>query len=126
MRSRDIKRSPSLYVSHGSYCIEIAAASFETLNRVELDVVYGAGREDDADFEQECREWTARAEAAHPCFEVSWDGEVVIDGENAARRLYRGFKGLDEARAFLDNDPGDSFRLIDRRTGQGMLGRSSS
>ena len=118
LRSRNLKSTPSMYVYHGSYCTEVAAESFNVLGRVELDVVLGAGREDDADFEQECREWVAKVEAAHPCYEVSWEAGATIDGNNAVRRLYRGFTSLDEAKAFMATDPGDSCRLIDRRTGE--------
>jgi hypothetical protein len=57
----------------------------------------------------------ANAEAAHPCHEVSWEAEAAIDGHEALRRLYRGFRDLDEARALMATEPGDSCRLIDRR-----------
>lgn len=116
LRSRDIKAVPSLYSYHANQAIEVAAESFNVLGRVELDVVYGAGHEDDRIFENACREWVAERELAHPCYEVSWNGKVVIDGDNATRRLYRGFRSLDEAGTFMATDPGNSCRLIDRRT----------
>jgi hypothetical protein len=108
----------------------LAAESFNVLGRVELEVTYGAGREDDADVERAWREWVARREAAHPCYQVSWDGEAIIDGHTAVRRLFRGFTDLNTAGAFLESDPGDDCRLIDpgddcrlidRRTGESAL-----
>jgi hypothetical protein len=117
LRSRDIKKTPSLYVYHANQATEISAESFG-LGRVELDVVYGAGWTDDRCFENQTREWVAKVETEHPCYEVSWEAEAMIDGHNAIRRLYRGFRDPDEARAFLATDPGDSCRLIDRRTGE--------
>ncbi len=117
LRSRNLKGVPSLYIYHADCALEVAAESFNVLGRVELEVVYGAGREEYPEFERVCREWIARREAAHPCYQVSWEGEATIDGHTAVRRLYRGFKDLDTARAFLESDPGDCCRLIDRRTG---------
>jgi hypothetical protein len=80
--------------------------------------VYGASREDDRNFEDVCRTWISEREAVHPCYEVSWQAEATIDGSTASRRLYRGFRSLEEARAFLESDPGEYSRLIDRRTGE--------
>lgn len=117
LRSRSLKNVPSLYVYHANYALEVAAESYNVLGRVELDVTYGAGREDDPGFENECREWVASKEAAHPCYEVSWKAEAKIDGSAAVRRLYKGFRFLDDARTFLATDPGESCRLIDRRGG---------
>src|SRR5208337_4680194 len=51
--------------------LEGAAESYNVLGRVRLDVVYGAGREGDPEFERACREWMRRREAARPCDEVS-------------------------------------------------------
>ena len=62
-----------------------------------------------------------RKEEAHPCYEVSWEGEATIDGHTASRRHYRAFTDLDQAGAFLGCDPGESCRLIDRRTGEAVL-----
>ena len=121
LRSRGIKAVPSLYVYHASYALEVAAESFNTLGMVELDVVYGAGRGDDPEFERACREWVRQRETAHPCYEVSWEGEATIDGHSATRCLYRGFTNIDQARAFYDSDLGDYCRLIDRRTGKAAL-----
>ena len=121
LRSRKLKGIPSLYIYHADYALEVAAESFNVLGRVELEVTYGAGREDDPDFERACREWVARREAAHPCYQVSWDGEAIIDGHTAVRRLFRGFTDLGTAMRFLESDPGDDCRLIDRRTGESAL-----
>ncbi len=121
LRSRNLKAAPSLYVYHGNAALEVAAESFNVLGRVELDVTYGAGLEDDLNFERSCREWVARKEAAYPCYQVSWMGEVTIDGSTATRRLYRGFRDLDQARAFLKSDPGESCRLIDCRSGEPVV-----
>lgn len=118
LRSHNLKTVPSLYVYHANYALEIAAESFNVLGSVELDVVYGAGQEDDHNFENACRAWVATREAAHPCYEVSWEAEATIDGSAATRRLYRGFTSLDEARAFYETDPGEYIRMIDRRTGE--------
>jgi hypothetical protein len=63
----------------------------------------------------------AERELAHPCYEVSWEAKASIDGHNAVRRLYRGFTSLDEARIFFETEPGDSCRLINRRTGKLVL-----
>ena len=116
LRSRNIKRCPSLYIYHADSALEVAAESYNVLGRVELDVMLGVGWADDRYFENQTREWVSRAEADHPCFEVSWMGEATIDGSTASRRLYRGFRDLDESRAFLATEPGDSCRLIDRQT----------
>lgn len=121
LRSRNLGAVPSLYVYHSDYALEVAAESFNILGRAVLDVVYGAGREDDPEFEGACREWVRRREDAHPCLEVSWAGEATIDGHAAVRRLYRGFTDLDAAMAFVEGDPGDARRLIDRRTGEAAL-----
>ena len=118
LRSRDIKKTPSLYVYDSNQAIEILAESYNVLGRVELDVMYGIGWADDHNFEDEIREWVARAEAAHPCFEVSWEAEAMIDSHTAVRRLYRAFKTPDEAKSFLATEPGEACRLIDRRTGE--------
>ena len=125
LRSRAIKRSPSLYIYHADPALEVAAESWNVLGRVELEVMYGAGWTDGRNFENETREWVIETEAAHPCHEVSWEAEATIDGHYAVRRLYRGFTSLEDARAFRLSDPGDSCRLIDRRTGEGMLARDS-
>jgi hypothetical protein len=121
LRSRTVEAAPSLYVYHADYALEVAAESFNVLGRVRLDVVYGAGREDDSDFEAACRGWVRRKDVAHPCYQVSWEGEMTIDGHTAVRRLYRGFTDVGSARAFLGSAPGDSCRLIDRRTGEAAL-----
>ena len=125
LRSRNLKGVPSLYVYHADYALEVAAESYNVLGRVRLDLVYGAGREDEPDFERTCREWVARREDDHPCYEVSWEGEATIDGQTAVRRLYRAFTDQYQARAFLESDPGDSCRLINRRTGEAVLLRDA-
>ncbi len=118
LRSRNIKNVPSMYVYHANAALEVAAESFNVLGRVELDVMYGAGWADDRNFEDQTRQWVVDAETAHPCHEVSWQAEAMIDGHPAVRRLYRGYKCVDQARAFLLSDPGDSCRLLDRNTGE--------
>jgi hypothetical protein len=119
LRSRDIKKTPSLYFYQANAALEVAAAeSWNVLRRVELDVIFGAGWADDRNFEKQTRQWVRAIESNHPCYEVSWDAEATIDGHNAVRRLYRGFTSLEEAKAFLATDPGDSYCLIDRRTGE--------
>lgn len=117
IRSRDIRIVPSLYIYHADYALEVAAESFNVLGRVELDVTYGAGREDDLDFERASREWVQGREVAQPCYEVSWDEEATIDSHTRTRRLHRGFTDLEEARAFVETEPGEYCRLIDQRTG---------
>jgi hypothetical protein len=84
-------------------------------------VVYGVGRQDDPDFERSCQEWVKRKEADFPCFQVSWEQEATIDECTAVRRHYRAFTDLDEARAFLESDPGESCRLIDRHLGNSPI-----
>jgi hypothetical protein len=121
LRTRNFKGVPSLYVYHADYALEVAAESYNVLGRVRLDVVYGAGRENDPEFEQECREWVCQREATHACFQVSWQGEATIDGHTACRRLNRGFTDLGSAKALVESDPGEACRLIDRRTGEVVL-----
>ena len=121
VRSRNLKATPSIYIYHANAALEVAAESWNVLGRVELDVVYGAGREDDPEFERACREWVDRKEASHGCFQASWEAEATIDGHTAARRHYRGFRDLDDATAFLESDPGDVCHLIDRHTGERLL-----
>src|SRR4051812_3548154 len=99
--SRNLKAIPSLYVYHPHYALEIVAESYNVLGRVRLDVVYGAGREDDPGFDQECREWVRKRETDFPCHQVSWEDEATIDGCSAMRRHYRGFTSPDRAEAFL-------------------------
>jgi len=118
LRSRNLKAVPSLYVYHADCALEVAAENYNVLGRAAFDVVYAAGREDDLEFERECREWVRRREAAFTCYEVSWEGEATIDGHTAARRLHRGFTDLGSATAFVESDPGQSCRLIDRHTGE--------
>ena len=119
VRSRNLKAIPSLFIYHANAALEIAAESYNVLGRVRLDVAYGAGREDDPDFEQECRGWVQRREIEHPCFQVSWKAEATIDEYTSVRRLYRGFTSLGQAEAFLRTDPGESCRLIDRHAVMG-------
>ncbi len=121
LRSRNLRSVPSLYDYNAEYALEVAAESYNILGRAVLDVVYGAGREDDPEFERACREWVTRREEDRPCYEVSWEDEATIDGHTAARRLYRGFTDLDGANAFLEGGPGESCRIIDRRNGEEVL-----
>jgi hypothetical protein len=121
LRSRNLKADPSLYFYHANAALEVAAESYNVLGMIELDVVYGAGREDDPSFENECHEWVASKEAAYPCYEVSWVAEATIDGHSAVRRLYRGFKDEEQARAFLESEPGEVSRMIDRHTSKAAL-----
>jgi len=114
LRSRNPKAIPSLYIYHADYALEVAAESYNVLGRVRLDVTYGAGREDDPDFERACREWVRRKEIPFPCFQVSWEAEAIIDGCASDRRHYRGFTDPERARALLDSAPGESCRFIDR------------
>jgi hypothetical protein len=110
-----------LYIHHADYALEVAAESFNVLGRVVLDVVYGAGREDDPEFERACLEWVRRREAVYPCYEVSWESEAAIDGHTAARRLYRAFTDLASAMVFIESGLSDACRLIDRRTGEAAV-----
>ena len=114
LRSGNLKGIPSLYIYHADYALEVAAESYNVLGRARLDVSYGAGREDEPDFERACREWVRRKEIAFPCFQVSWEAEAIIDGSSSVRRHYRGFTDLERARMFLVSEPGESSRLINR------------
>ncbi|ODT99465.1 MAG: hypothetical protein ABS79_04475 [Planctomycetes bacterium SCN 63-9] len=125
LRSRNLRSVPSLYVYHADAALEVAAENYNVLGRVVLDVVYGAGREDDPEFERACREWVRLREEAHPCFEVSWEGEATIDGHTSAQRLHRGFTALDSAMSFVEDDPGDACRMIDRRNVEAVTSRSA-
>jgi hypothetical protein len=121
LRSRNLKAIPSLYIYHANCALEVAAESYNVLGRARFDVVYGVGRQDDPDFERSCQEWVKRKEADFPCFQVSWEQEATIDECTAVRRHYRAFTDLDEARAFLESDPGESCRLIDRHLGNSPI-----
>jgi hypothetical protein len=121
LRSRNLKAIPSVYIYHSGYALEVATESYNVLGRARFDVVYGAGRDDDPDFERSCQQWVKRKETAHPCFQVSWEAEATIDECSAVRHLYRGFTDLDQARIFLESDPGGSCRLIDRTSGTGSI-----
>ena len=123
LRSQNIKHSPSLYIYHADSALEVAAESYNVLGRVELGVMLGAGWVDARYFENETREWVASAEAAHPCYEASWEAEATIDGHSSVRHLYRGFRDMNEASAFQLSDPGDSCRLIDRQSGERIAPR---
>jgi len=121
LRSRNLNDVPSFYLYHANYALEIAAESFNVLGRAEFAVVYGAGREDNPEFERTCRDRVARKESSLACYEVSWNSEATIDGHVAVHRLYRAFMDLDQASAFLKSEPGDSCRSIDRRSGEPLL-----
>ncbi len=121
LRSRNLNTVPSLYVYHADYALEVAAESFNVLGRAVLDVVYGAGRQDDPEFERACREWVRRREAAHPSYEVSWEAEATIDGHTSIRRLYRAFTDTEAVMAFVESVSGDACRMIDRHTGKVVL-----
>ncbi len=125
LRSRNLMGVPSLYIYHANYALEVAAESFNVLGRVELDITYGAGREDNPEFERACRDWVARQEEARPCYEVSWNGEVTLNGHTAVRRLFRAFTDLGSALSFVDGDPGNRCRLIDRHTSEPVLLRGA-
>lgn len=119
LRSRTLNAVPSLYLYHADSALEVAE-NYNVLGRAVLDVVYGAGREDDPEFEQVCREWVRRREAAHPCYEVSWEAEATTDGHAASRRLCRAFTAPDAAMAFIEGDPGGACRLLNLRTGEAI------
>ena len=114
VRSRNLKAIPSLYIYHANNALEVATESYNVLGRARFDVVYGAGREDDPNFERACREWVRRKEAEYPCYQVSWEAEATIDESESNRRHYRAFTDLDQARAFLGSDLSESCRMIDR------------
>ncbi len=113
LRSRNMDGLPSLYIYHAEQALEVAAESYNVLGRARLDVTYGTVREDDPDFERASREWVARRESARPCLQVSWEAGAIIGGDASVRRHYRAFTDLDQARAFLASDPGESCRMID-------------
>jgi hypothetical protein len=117
LRSRNLKAIPSVYIYHSGYALEVAAEWFNVIGRARFDVVYGVGREDDPDFERECRDWVKHKETIFPCYQVSWEQEATIDECSAVRRHYRAFTHVDEARVFLESDPGEACRLIDRHLG---------
>ena len=70
LRSRDIRRKPSICIYHADHAVEIAAELFNKVGMVELAVEYGLTEEDDG---AASREHVQAIEATHPCFEVSWD-----------------------------------------------------
>ena len=85
LRSRNLKAVPSLYVYHVEYAVEVAAEKYNVLGRAVLDVAYGAGREDDPEFERECREWVRRREATHPSPPPGLHGPGIGDGLRGER-----------------------------------------
>jgi hypothetical protein len=123
LRSRHIRRKPSICIYHADHAVEIAAESFNKIGMVELAVEYGLTEEDDG---AASREHVQAIEATYPCFEVSWDAPAHLDGgimtsSPERYRHYRGFTDPSEAQAFLMTIPGEYPRLIDRRTGERLM-----
>jgi hypothetical protein len=123
LRSRDIQKTPSLCVYHANYAIEISAESFNKLGRVELAVEYGLMEEDDG---AASRDRVQAFEAAHSCYEVSWDAPADLDSGVMTSgperyRHYKGFTDRSQAEAWLRSCPGEYPKLIDRRSGERLI-----
>ena len=119
LRSRQLRSTPSLCIYHADHAVEIAAESFNELGRVVLRVEYGLTVGDDGEASQA---HVQASEAAHPIYEVSWDAPAdlesgVMTSGPERYRHYRGFTDRDTAEAWLRSCPGESAKLIDRRTG---------
>jgi hypothetical protein len=128
LRSRDFQGSENLCIYHANHAIEIAAELFSTIGLVELAVEYGLSEDGDGPVTAASRDFVKGIEATHPCYEVSWDAPAVLDSgiltSGAGRyRHYKGFTDLIEARAFLNTDPGEYARLVDRITGDRITSR---
>ena len=80
---RSLKGIPSLYVCHADYALEVAAESYNVLGRVELDITYGAGWDDDPD-------WAGRLRQDQGWLEENWR-EVLAQLQPVAQ----GFGGYD-------------------------------
>jgi hypothetical protein len=93
LRSRIIKGTPSLYIYHADYAVEIAAEVFKKLGRVELAVEYGLTEGDDGST---TRDHVHAIEAACPCYEVSWNAPADLDSGvmTSSPERYRHYKGF--------------------------------
>lgn len=123
LRSRHVRGTPSFCLYHADHAVEIAAESYNVLGRVVLRVEYGLAEEGDGPQTATSMAFVRDIEAAHLVYEVSWDAPADLDGGVMTSRPdryrhYRGFTDLAEASAFLGSEPGESPRLIDRRTGE--------
>ena len=123
LRSRDIQKTPSFCIFHANHAVEISAESFSKLGRVELSVEYGLTEGDDGAATQG---HVQAIEAAHPCYEVSWDAPADIDSGIMTSgpgqyRHYRGFTDRDQALAWFDACEGEYPTIIDRRTGERLI-----
>ncbi len=123
LRSRSSKSVPSLCIYHADYAIEIAVEVFNKLGGVELAVEYGLMEEDDGAAAQT---HTQAIEAAHPCFEISWDAPAdlesgVITSGPERYRHYKGFTNRSQAEAWLRSCPGEYPILIDRCSDERLI-----
>jgi len=123
LRSRDLQGAKSLCIYHANHAVEIAAELFNTIGLVELAVEYGLDEDGDGPVTTATRDFVKGIEAAHPCYEVSWDAPADLDSGimttgSGRYRHYKGFTDLTEATTFLNTDPGEYPRLIDRITGE--------
>ncbi len=121
LRSRHVRGTPSLCIYHADHAVEIAAESFNMLGRVELAVEYGLGEEGNGPQTAASMALVHDIEAAHPVYEVSWDGlsdlsSGILTSGPEQYRHYRGFTDRSQAEAFLLTDPGEYPKLTDRHT----------
>jgi hypothetical protein len=124
LRSRDFQGAQSLCIYHANHAVEIAAELFNKISLVELAVEYGlteprrAGAVTTASLA-----FVKGIEATHPCYEVSWDAPadlksgIMTSGPERFRH-YKGCTDPIEATAFLNTNPGEYPRLINRLTGE--------
>ena len=123
LRSRDLRGAESLCIYHANQAIEIAAEVFNKLGLVELAVDFGLTEEVDGPSTTASHDFVRKIEAVRPCYEVSWDAPAVLDSAIMTTgpgryRHHKGFTDLTEATAFINTDPGEYPRLINRLTGE--------
>jgi hypothetical protein len=123
LRSRDPKSIPTLCIYHANQAVEIAAEMFHKIGLVELAVEYGLTEQADGPVTSATRDFVQRIETARPCYEVSWDGPAdlqsgIMTSRSGQYRHYKAFADLTQATAFLNTEPGEYPRLINRQTGE--------
>jgi hypothetical protein len=128
LRSRDLQGSENLCIYHANHAVEIAAEVFDKIGLVELAVEYGLSEDGDGPVTAASRDFVKGIEATRPCYEVSWDAPADLDSgimtSGAGRyRHYKGFTDVTQATTFLNTDPGEYARLVNRITGDRITDR---
>ena len=122
LRGRNLEAPPGLSIDHAGYAREVGDKPFDLPHRVRHAGVCRAAHGDDPDLDRERHERLAPGRAAHPRYEVSWNGEGDIDGRTGiCHRDRRNVAGASSESRSLG-----SCRLIRRRTGEARLPRGGS